>query len=98
MIYKREVPLIWRSTLENNNNLTVPQIINCRNSIQGKTLIVDDEGYVCSRSNLAKTGCCNLNTFTADAQQYSCHTCNDETGCCAAYEYCVSCCLSPERV
>lgn len=94
--------MIWRETIEQ----TAKQVENnastlaaCRNSVQGKTLMVDDEGYVCSRMHLAKNGCCDLNAVSTDAlQQYSCESCNADTGCCAIYEYCVSCCLNPERV
>lgn len=68
---------------------------NCRNSIQGKALIVDDRGFVCSRSDLLWTGCCNTeNKYT---KQYKCETCN-EINCCRIYEYCVSCCLHPDKV
>lgn len=110
MVYTRLSPLIWRDATErrtqlthNINNATVI-MMKCRNSIQGKTLIVDDEGYVCARKRLTKTGCCALNHGVdggADAaalSQYDCQSCNLDTGCCAIYEYCVSCCLNPERV
>lgn len=82
-----------------HTNATDTEVTSCRNSVQGRTLIVDDEGYVCSRSNVAKSGCCIINYNNGqEFQQYSCHSCNDETGCCATYEYCVSCCLNPNKV
>lgn len=93
IVYTRQEPLVWRETSNNSslNEVTPPQ---CRNSVQGRTHIVDDEGYVCSRSDLLATGCCKL---TALSEQYDCDTCIDD-GCCAVYEYCVSCCLNPNKV
>lgn len=87
-------------------------IKRCRNSIQGRLLLADDQGFVCHRQFLTKGGCCNssLNTSPASLQQsvahshppsasqvtrYSCNTCNSD-GCCAIYEYCISCCMNPE--
>ena len=93
----------------------------CRNSIQGKVLMADDQGlyfkilkmtspvrtpkcwencsfsgYVCLRADLySTTGCCR--TSGPKTQRYSCETCNDH-GCCSIYEYCVSCCLHPDKV
>lgn len=31
------------------------------------------------------------------SRRFSCASCNLTSGCCSSYEYCVSCCLSPER-
>lgn len=40
----------------------------------------------------------NEDTSTiAKKERYSCKTCNAQ-GCCAIYEYCVSCCLHPGKV
>lgn len=88
--YKRTYPLIWR----NDGNDTLSRPDRCRNSIQGKLLIVDDEGYVCSRSKLLTNGCCKLDEQSV---QYNCDTCNED-GCCSDYERCVSCCLNPDKV
>ncbi|CAG4965092.1 unnamed protein product [Parnassius apollo] len=84
-------PFVWRTLQEHNdtNNL-----ITCRNSVQGKSIIVDDRGYVCRRKDLFKTGCCN--TEAEDTTRYSCETCKDNN-CCIIYEYCVSCCLDPSK-
>ncbi|XP_055301032.1 SREBP regulating gene protein [Sitodiplosis mosellana] len=90
--YKREQPLIWREdTISNGTNGERPD--ECRNSVQGKILLVDDEGYVCHRNNLLSNGCCDSN----ENIQYTCDTCNTEEGCCAVYEKCVSCCLNPNK-
>jgi len=64
----------------------------CRNSVQGKLLIADDRGYICSRSEVLANGCCNVD----NAQRYNCDTCK-ENGCCAIYENCISCCLDPQK-
>lgn len=93
-MYKREQPLIWRED-NINNNTNVEKSIGCRNSVQGKTLLVDDDGYVCSRNKLLTNGCCDSNESST---QYSCDTCNEKEGCCAVYEKCVSCCLNPNKV
>ncbi|XP_055844765.1 SREBP regulating gene protein [Episyrphus balteatus] len=88
---RREKPMIWR-TLQEESNRTNDLTATCRNSVQGKVLIVDDRGYVCQRSDLLWTGCCNVETDAT--KYYSCETCND-AHCCAIYEYCVSCCAHP---
>nr|CAG4644994.1 EOG090X0AGU [Leptodora kindtii] len=66
----------------------------CRNSIQGKALISDDRGYVCNRHNVMPNGCCKPET--EGTKRYSCETCHDY-GCCSIYEYCISCCLQPDK-
>lgn len=79
----------------------------CRNSIQGKVLIVDEQGVVCARHELLPNGCCSTEqkqgfkkeeggVITSRKERYSCKTCNAQ-GCCAIYEYCVSCCLNPSK-
>lgn len=52
-------------------------------------------GYVCHRVDRLSTGCCNVAVDTT--RRYACDTCNSH-GCCAIYEYCVSCCLQPDKV
>ncbi|XP_028852935.1 SREBP regulating gene protein isoform X1 [Denticeps clupeoides] len=66
----------------------------CRNSIQGKALLTDELGYVCERKDLLVNGCCNVNA--PNSQQYICKSCL-ANGCCSIYEYCVSCCLQPDK-
>ena len=66
----------------------------CRNSVQGKLLISDDQGYVCYRKDLTNSGCCNPEA--ASSRRHACDTCT-EHGCCAIFEYCVSCCLEPAK-
>lgn len=77
-------------------------------TFQGKVLIVDEHGVVCARHELLSNGCCSREqkqpskaeetVVTAVLKErYSCKTCNAQ-GCCAIYEYCVSCCLHPAKV
>ncbi|XP_075424237.1 SREBP regulating gene protein isoform X1 [Ascaphus truei] len=66
----------------------------CRNSVQGKLLITDDLGYVCERNELLTNGCCNINV--PSSKMYSCQSCLPN-GCCSVYEFCVSCCLQPNK-
>ncbi|XP_014244259.1 UPF0454 protein C12orf49 homolog [Cimex lectularius] len=84
--------LIWHSEQDDTDNSS-SRLTTCRNSVQGKNLMVDDRGYVCSRFNVLPTGCCDLSVQNV---RYSCETCRDN-GCCSIYEYCVSCCLQPNK-
>lgn len=52
-------------------------------------------GYVCPRGDILSSGCCN--TDSSSTVQYACETCKDNH-CCAIYEYCISCCLHPNKV
>jgi hypothetical protein len=70
-------------------------IKTCRNSVQGKVMIADDQGYCCLRKDLASSGCCDVDAVSS--KRYSCETCSDNGGCCAIYEHCVSCCLEPAK-
>ncbi|XP_034936707.1 UPF0454 protein C12orf49 homolog isoform X2 [Chelonus insularis] len=90
-------------TFTSSNDINI-NIKNCRNSVQGKALIVDELGFVCTRQDVLSTGCCknqreNVSTHDENIlklERYSCETCNPQ-GCCAIYEYCVSCCLHPTK-
>ncbi|KPJ15208.1 UPF0454 protein C12orf49-like [Papilio machaon] len=84
-------PFIWR-TLQEHNDTNDTKI--CRNSVQGKSVVVDDRGYVCQRSDILKNGCCNADV--EKTTRYSCESCKDNN-CCVIYEYCVSCCLDPSK-
>ncbi|XP_013387840.1 UPF0454 protein C12orf49 homolog [Lingula anatina] len=81
----------WQPKFESAN---ASKIKTCRNSVQGKLLVADDRGYVCDRSDLLPGSCCD--TLSRSTKHYTCETCT-EGGCCALYEYCVSCCLHPEK-
>ncbi|XP_018322182.1 UPF0454 protein C12orf49 homolog [Agrilus planipennis] len=89
---RRTQPFIWR-TLQEHNSSNDGEIY-CRNSVQGKVLIVDDRGFVCPRIEILSNGCCN--EISSTVTQYSCETCK-HNNCCAIYEYCISCCLHPDK-
>lgn len=91
-IVRPDLSFRWHSPTDNTNNSN--RSVACRNSIQGKVLITDDKGYVCFRSNVLPTGCCDV--AVVSTQQYSCETCQNN-GCCMIYEYCISCCLHPDK-
>ncbi|XP_076029583.1 SREBP regulating gene protein [Oratosquilla oratoria] len=82
----------WGPDLSNDTGRGT--VMSCRNSVQGKVLLADDQGYVCHRVDRLGTGCCNTGVDTT--RRYACDTCNVH-GCCAIYEYCVSCCLHPDK-
>ncbi|KAF4524258.1 hypothetical protein B566_EDAN008806 [Ephemera danica] len=89
----RDQPFIWHSGKEDSNSTNI-KVTTCRNSVQGKVLIVDDRGYICLRGNVLTSGCCNAAIETT--KRYSCETCK-ENGCCSIYEHCISCCLHPDK-
>lgn len=91
IVYKRDTPLIWRSLQE--FNLTETE--TCRNSEQGKLLLVDERGFICDRDDVLATGCCNIKAD--NTHLYNCKSCN-ENQCCEIFENCVSCCLNPDNV
>ncbi|WOL02417.1 hypothetical protein Cni_G11136 [Canna indica] len=65
----------------------------CRNTVRGRYLLSDDNGYVCSALSVDLwTQCCPVK-----GDQFSCQGCNLVSQCCNSYEYCVSCCLDPSR-
>ncbi|XP_015597353.1 UPF0454 protein C12orf49 homolog [Cephus cinctus] len=114
-------PFLWQMQIindeSNDNSLDMATLLNsngseiftgtCRNSVQGKALIVDERGLVCARQEVLPSGCCSSeqeqNSLdgeprpTIKRERYSCESCNAQ-GCCAVYEYCVSCCLQPGKI
>ncbi|KAJ8680271.1 hypothetical protein QAD02_016058 [Eretmocerus hayati] len=117
MIKLADKPLLWQLEVLNdvgNGDSTefeneypeknVTSASFCRNSVQGKSLIVDEKGYVCTRFEVLPNGCCDIKTSKhiksapkIQRSRYPCDTCNPE-GCCLVYEYCVSCCVDPNKV
>ncbi|XP_023059909.1 UPF0454 protein C12orf49 homolog isoform X1 [Piliocolobus tephrosceles] len=91
-VHDHNQPIPWKVQF-NLGNSSRPSN-QCRNSIQGKHLITDELGYVCERKDLLVNGCCNVNV--PSTKQYCCDGCWPN-GCCSAYEYCVSCCLQPNK-
>lgn len=43
----------------------------CRNTVQGKLLIADDQGFVCNRKDLSINGCCD----NIGAKKFDCLDC-----------------------
>ena len=78
------------------SNLTEETELTCRNSVQGRLVLADDRGYVCPRSELLSTGCCDTNSSLS--QRHVCQDCDRLSRCCSHYELCISCCLRPEQV
>jgi hypothetical protein len=55
----------------------------CRNSVQGRTHLLDENGFLCELANVDwETGCCQAGR--AAEERYSCRTCEEETKCCEA--------------
>ncbi|KAM5570031.1 hypothetical protein ABKV19_017179 [Rosa sericea] len=66
----------------------------CRNTVQGRYLLSDDNGHVCDALSVnPQSRCC-----PEKGEKFSCHGCNVVSECCNSYEYCVSCCLDPSRI
>lgn len=84
-----------KSEDNNQETSTKKKLSTCRNSVQGKIWIADDRGYVCKRSHLQSNGCCDSSNISL---KYSCRECKNSTGCCATFEFCVSCCMNPVNV
>ncbi|KAH8933025.1 hypothetical protein BDL97_18G009800 [Sphagnum fallax] len=65
--------------------------VECNNNVQGRYLLSDSRGYVCSIMAVnSGTSCC-----PEVGKQYSCHGCELVSRCCDSYEYCVACCMDP---
>ncbi|KAK7088192.1 SREBP regulating gene protein-like [Littorina saxatilis] len=85
-------PFQWVPLPDVEKNYT--QVRLCRNSQQGKSLIVDEKGYVCGREELDSIQCCDAKHSLVT--RYVCESCLPN-GCCSVYEHCVSCCLQPDK-
>ncbi|GMH41580.1 hypothetical protein BSKO_09490 [Bryopsis sp. KO-2023] len=67
-------------------------VASCRNTKQGMWYVTDDRGTVCGLNQVDPlTGCCS------EGLKHSCETCELHDKCCSTYEFCVSCCLSPDN-
>ncbi|WVZ86585.1 hypothetical protein U9M48_033340 [Paspalum notatum var. saurae] len=67
--------------------------IICRSTVQGRYLISDHNGYVCSAFSINPWSHCCPET----GDRFSCQGCKLDLQCCNTYEYCVSCCLNPSK-
>ncbi|KAI4997854.1 hypothetical protein ZWY2020_053196 [Hordeum vulgare] len=79
------------SAIRKDIGLAAP--IMCRRTVQGRHLISDDNGYVCTALSIDPWSRCCPRT----GARFSCQGCNLDLQCCNSYEYCVSCCLNPSR-
>lgn len=73
--------------------------LRCKNTRQGRRLIADDRGHVCTRFDFDSfTGCCRTrgNASASGFERFSCKTCQ-RRACCREYEFCVACCIHPLR-
>lgn len=69
------------------------EMLVCRNTVQGRYLLSDDNGYVCTALSIHPwSRCC-----PEAGERFSCQGCNLVSQCCNSYEYCVSCCLNPSK-
>ena len=94
---KLNQPFNWNIDEEEveRDNITDTALFTCRNSVQGRTVLADDKGYICPRSEILGNGCCNLNSSLTE--RHVCWECETETQCCGQYEHCISCCLRPDQ-
>jgi len=96
---KLNQPFNWHleeaENVNNSNNKSSEIIATCRNSVQGKTLIADDRGFVCSRFDVESSGCCSVNA--SSSVRFWCSECDTNLSCCGQYEACLSCCLRPQQ-
>lgn len=79
--------------LEGGGGLEGPAA-TCRNSVQGRSLVADERGFLCGREQLLVTGCCN--SSSESTSKYDCSMCSPASSCCSSYEHCISCCLRPQ--
>jgi hypothetical protein len=64
----------------------------CENTVQGRLIVTDITGAVCSRADITSNGCCGIDDHN-HVQHDTCATCRTDMECCTSYEYCVACCL-----
>ncbi|KAL0479299.1 hypothetical protein AKO1_008106 [Acrasis kona] len=66
----------------------------CKTTVGVNMFVTDSRGYTCLTEDVdASTNCCTQQSST----RFSCKTCDARFGCCTSYEYCVSCCMSPDK-
>ena len=70
---KLNQPFAWQEEVE-GRNVSEEAVATCRNSVQGRETIADDRGYVCDRSELLASGCCDANSSTAG--RFLCTSCD----------------------
>jgi len=94
---KLNQPFNWNLEGSNSDsNQTEVALFTCRNSVQGRSVLADDRGNVCPRSEVLSTGCCDSNSSLTE--RHACRDCDQVTQCCSQFELCISCCLRPQQV
>ena len=71
---KLNQPFAWQEEEVEGRNVSQEAVATCRNSVQGRESIADDRGYVCDRSELLASGCCDANSSTAG--RFLCTSCD----------------------
>lgn len=80
-----------RRTARNRRRL-LTAVPHSRPPLLHRWYIADDRGMVCPREAFDyATGCCS------GGERHVCASCQQGDKCCAQFEHCVSCCLSPEN-
>jgi len=69
----------------------------CEYTGQGKIFVTDDQGYVCKWKEWNAMSLCCKETEQTSIPRFSCQNCNTSASCCSIYEFCVSCCMEPDR-
>ena len=93
---KLNQPFNWNLEEElDPSNFSDINLFTCRNSVQGKTVLADDKGYICPRTEILGNGCCDTNSSLT--LRHVCGQCDQVLQCCAQYEHCISCCLRPDQ-
>ena len=72
---KLNQPFAWQEEEVEGRNVSQEAVATCRNSVQGRETIADDRGYVCDRSELLASGCCDANSSTAG--RFLCTSCDE---------------------
>ena len=62
-----------------SENTTEASAYKCRNSVQGRSIIADENGYVCDLFDLQTNGCCRVEAESS--KRYHCEHCTP-SGCC----------------
>jgi len=86
-------PMVFRQQPLNEEEV----LPNCRHTAQGLKLITDDNGYVCEWKTLEPSSRCCGQDQLPEFSRWSCSTCNSSSMCCSVYEFCVSCCMDPDK-
>ena len=72
---KLNQPFSWQEEeVVDGRNASQEAVATCRNSVQGRETIADDRGYVCDRSDLLASGCCDANSSTVG--RFLCTSCD----------------------